>query len=727
MTIHFIASHVYMPLSLFQYSIVSYGLLLPVILNLFVWNNSFIASLFGGVFVFFQLLLWGQQLFPKRHLLFQICFAGILFIIALMLLGSALYYTVDLSTSSQAFVFLSLPVFGILFMLKHQGMQGQLPFDAILQFKKDHLPKFLLIGTYTILVGMLFYQLISVRTTEALTSPWTLLPSTFWVLFFFSTLIWIISLWKVDHKIITFFLVGVQLFLAYGIATIVYGIGYGFDPFIHQEAQSLIAENGIVLPKTPYYIGQYALIVLLHKLFGFSLLWLDKLLVPLLAAFGIPLFLSEWSFRTKKESLLTKKSIWLSFVYLCIPFAFFINTTPQGLATVLFLFIIIGSFALLTYRTDTIPLWLLWALGLASVVTHPLVGIPSLIFLTLLTHELYRTRIHHSVWVHRFILFCSILIGSIALPIVFFINGKISTQLGALIKPLSQIQFSDLLTWFPLRVFLSENQYRSFFFEFGYFIQENIWWMLSLIILLMVYWLTVRSRYSYLRVYGLSAIIFLLNAIILSVFIEFPGLIQYENQAYASRLFHTAFLTASPLLLLAGIWLYKRIENKPYQLFFYAFCFAWLVTGVLFASYPRNNRYELGRQYSVSATDIATVKKIGEKKMNFVVLANQSVSAAAIKEFGFQSYFLTPENEQLFYYPIPTSSPLYDNYLEMVYNTPSRENAMKAVELTGVDTVFFVLNDYWDNAIQVKEQAKLEADEWIDIDGGKNTIFTYRF
>ncbi len=716
-----------MPLSLFQYTIVSYGLLLPVILNLFVWNNSWVASLFGGVFVFFQLLLWGQELMPKRHLVFQLSFALLLLLVSLSLIGSIQYYLWDLSAGGQALVFLCLPIIGIFLLKNSSGKQSQLTLDPPFISLRKSTPKILLIGTYLVLLFWLLIQLFQGQTTEAITSPWNTLSPNFWGLFFLCTLIWILSLWKIKQKVISYFLVSFHLFLCYGIALIVYKIGYGFDPFIHQEAQTLIADTGLVLPKTPYYIGQYALIVSLNKLLGFSLLWADKLLVPLLAAFGIPLFLSEWSYQAIEEKPITKSSLWLSLVYLCIPFSFFISTTPQGLASILFLFIVIGSFTLLSYRSNTIPLWFLWMMGITSAVIHPLAGIPSILFLTLLTHELYRTRIHHLPWIHRMIVFSVVAIGSLVMPLIFFINGKLSPQLGAIVKPLSEVQLSDVFAWLPIRPFLAENQYRSFFFEFGYFIQENIWWMLTLIVFIMVYWLALRSRYSYLRVYGLSALIFLFNAILLSTFISFPGLIQYENQAYAGRLFHTAFLAASPLLIIALIWLWRRIEQYKYEQLIFAFSLAWIITGVVFASYPRNNRYELGRQYSVSATDLSTVKKIGEKKTNFVVLANQSVSAAAIKEFGFQTYFKTDDNQTIFYYPIPTSSPLYNLYLNMVYDTPSRENAEKAVELTGVDTVYFVLNNYWDNAAQIKEQAKLQANEWIEIDGGINTIFTYRF
>lgn len=686
-----------------------------------------IAAFFGGVFLFFQCILFGQAMFPKRPFLIQFLYGLLLIFLSLTIIGSGIYLVWNLAAPAQSLVFLSIPVIGMLLLHHASAKQTQLQLEPQFLWNKQTLPTIALVFSYLVLAIASFSTLLSSRTTESITSPWDVLSGNFWLLYFLSTLIWVITLWRTKQKTLRLLLASIHLFLSYSIAVIIYQLGYGFDPFIHQQAQSLIAEQGIVLPKTPYYIGQYALVVSLHKLLGFSLLWIDKLLVPLLASITTPLFLSEWSYRKKTKEALTTNSLWLSIAFLFIPYSFFLSTTPQGLANTFFLLLVIGSFPLLTYKQDSAPLWLLWALGIASVVTHPLVGIPSILFLTLFTHEYFRTSIHHSKWVHRILTAIVFLIGSIAMPLTFFLNGLVSPQLRATIKSFSEIRWEDIYAWFPLRVFLQDNQFRSFFFEFGYFIQENIWWILSALIILMFYWLLSRAKYAYLRVYGLSAVIFLMNAIILSAFIDFPDLIQYENQAYSARLFQTAFWTISPLLLLALIWLYRRIaNNRSYQLIM-AFFLAWIVTGTLFASYPRNNRYELGRQYSVGAADIATVKKIGQNKSDFVVLANQSVSAAAIQEFGFRTYYITEDEQTVFYYPVPTSSPLYDHYLTMVYDQPSRANAQKAAELTAVPTVYFVLNEYWDNASQVAEQAKLQADEWVEIDGGKTIIFTYKF
>ena len=51
----------------------------------------------------------------------------------------------------------------------------------------------------------------------------------------------------------------------------------------------------------------------------------------------------------------------------------------------------------------------------------------------------------------------------------------------------------------------------------------------------------------------------------------------------------------------------------------------------------------------------------------YIVLANQSVSAAALLRFGFHTYYGAQ-----FYYAIPTGAPLYQSYLDMVYRGATR-------------------------------------------------------
>ena len=74
------------------------------------------------------------------------------------------------------------------------------------------------------------------------------------------------------------FILSAHYLLSFSVAAIVYKIGYGFDPFIHQATMELIDKKGVVTPKPFYYLGEYGLIVIFHKLTGISIYFLNNLI-----------------------------------------------------------------------------------------------------------------------------------------------------------------------------------------------------------------------------------------------------------------------------------------------------------------------------------------------------------------------------------------------------------------------------------------------------------------
>ena len=104
---------------------------------------------------------------------------------------------------------------------------------------------------------------------------------------------------------------------------------------------------------------------------------------------------------------------------------------------------------------------------------------------------------------------------------------------------------------------------------------------------------------------------------------------------------------------------------------------------------------------------------------NYLVLANQSVSAAAIWSFGFKRYY-----GDTFYYPIPTGGELYDYFLTM-NDLPDRDTAEAAMSLVEAEKLYYVVNDYWWQAPRIIETAKRTANSWISVDQGQVYIFEY--
>jgi hypothetical protein len=368
-------------------------------------------------------------------------------------------------------------------------------------------------------------------------------------------------------------------------------------------------------------------------------------------------------------------------------------------------------------------------MAIAALLIHPISGIPALVLVTVVSLELLRDKLSFSPWLIRSLYLEIIVLGSLALPACFLLFGLLSDQ-STVLRSLSAINLDSVRNWMPFDTLSVTRSPRPLMYEIGYFVVEHIWWLLSACTIPVALWLLAKNKQSLLRVYLLTSLAILGNAFFLSTFIEFPNVIAYESHQYPTRLLSMAFWTLLPFLMIGLIWLYRSIRHQSVLIFWtVTLGVVWLIVGTVYLSYPRQNRYEIGRQYSTSAHDFEAVRKIAKQnKADYVVLANQSVSAAAIATSGFKTYFHDPEGgSPIFYYPLPTASPLYEIYLDMVYDAPSRKNAEQAHALTGVQTVYFVLNDYWENAPTLKALAKMEADEWMEIGNGRVTVFTYRF
>jgi hypothetical protein len=218
----------------------------------------------------------------------------------------------------------------------------------------------------------------------------------------------------------------------------------------------------------------------------------------------------------------------------------------------------------------------------------------------------------------------------------------------------------------------------------------------------------------------------IINYILIKLFIDFPALIKYEQNIFPERILEISFYFLLPLFLFALYQFFAKLETQKKSLkIFFFMLFPLLLTFSLYYSYPKDDGedYQIDRGYSVSASDIYAVQQIEKDASgaDYIVLANQSVSAAAVREFGFNRYY-GPH----FYYPIPTGDPLYQSYLKMVYEAPTRATVTEASNLTGVRLVYFVLNKYWTDSEKISEEAKIEADKEISIDNGKILIFKYQ-
>ncbi len=152
---------------------------------------------------------------------------------------------------------------------------------------------------------------------------------------------------------------GLLAALSASLAALLFPLGFGFDPFLHRATITHIAEFGTITPKPLYYIGAYALELWGHLLLRIPLFPLDTLLAPF--ALGV---LTWLALRTR-----ALHPVALAF----LPFGAFISTTPQALG---FLWI----FLLVLTARIALPLPYLFLFAACALLTHPIAGVPALLF-----------------------------------------------------------------------------------------------------------------------------------------------------------------------------------------------------------------------------------------------------------------------------------------------------------------------------------------------------------
>ena len=572
---------------------------------------------------------------------------------------------------------------------------------------KKNLNKYKFIFVYILIFFVEIFILINSQTKEAVISPWEKINFLFLFLYTLLSFIIILNIYfKKDHSLI---LIILHTFLSFSIIAIIYKIGYGFDYFVHNASLDIIKERGILEPKPFYYLGHYALIIILNKITLIPIYILNKFLIPVLASIYFPLLL----FRANKEWLKNKSLFLFSILgLLMIPFSFLTLSNPQNLAYLYLIFAILIGFVSKNY----LDLFLLYIFSLASLSVHPIAGIPALFYAFLIT-------IHHSDLKLKKHLYRIILIlNAISLPLAFlFLGDKDASQAGTSLE--TSAQSEGLLQSFYSFFKLKNPNSEDFLLNFAYIYIFNLKFLLALIIGLGIFVAIKNKDKCSLIFINLFASLSLIVSFLIIKNMQFDYLISYERDNFSNRILNVALIFLLPFFILS---FYKFTEklfkgNKVIQYIFLIFL-SIIISFSLYASYPRLDNYHNSHGYSVSESDLAASLWINnDSQEDYIVLANQQVSAAALSQFGFKKYF----QNDIFYYPIPTGGELYQYYLKMVYEKPDKETALEAAQLVEVKTVYFVINKYWWASEKIIREAKIEADSFKEIDNGELHIFKY--
>lgn len=743
--------------------------------------QSLPLGIIGG---FFYLAWWarhaGKIYAPERRSYASFIIGAVILLEMLIAAGYAFFYLHRLTSASAAGILVAVPVMLLIKKraLRPDQLQPATPVQnsekmiahAAGNISTDHGPsapsgnqnpfsrRFILPALHLVLVALCFMVLGQSQTGNAIRSPWEALPEEFFILYFLASLALVGSIIIRSHKPrpdTSLLNISLHTLLTASVAVAIYQVGYGFDPFIHRATEKILLETGTISPKPLMYIGQYALAILLHHLTQIPLVLIDKWLVPILGSILIPpviyFSLSQYGQKPGKKTLLFS-----ALLPLFLPFSFLFVTVPQNLANIFLMILSFTSLPMMfpchqlhqsqTGQENTKQSYsgsqflkspLRWPLALVILFIHPLAGIPAFIFAGISTF-LIRSRTQTSLiarsapkitkrmkTLRRIIVAIPV---TIVIPIFFLIAGRLSPELSVRFNPAHSVtEFStSLFTYIP---FLS-------ILHTAYFYHANA----TLILAAAAAWglwhccksatartslRSVLAHPSIITFIALCANIFALS------FLSFSSLPVSEQDEFLSRLWQIALISMMPFMAIGFARFFSYLPTaRPRSILPFLLPSALLLINMYFW-YPRVDELApKARGFAVSQNDLATVRWIENNAAgaDYVVLANQSVSAAALQEFGFKQYYQNQSSEHseyssVFFYPIPTGGPLYQLYLKMVYESPDRAVVEQALRLTGAERAYFVVNDYWLDAEKIKKTAANLARSVQTI--GSSTVFIY--
>lgn len=561
----------------------------------------------------------------------------------------------------------------------------------------------ILLSSYLVFILICFWLLYENRSAQSLISPWQVIPQRFFFCYTVATALLVANI--LQNKKYIPLLISIHYFLSLVICLIVYKIGFGFDPFIHEATIKLIEKTGSVNPKPLYYLGYYGLVLIIHKISFIPLIVINKVITPLLAAIYLP---SIIVLLAKRISSCPIKSNLMLLSILTLPFGFLIISTPQGLS---YFFLLVSIIFAILAKTNH-EFLLTYIVSAAALIIHPIAGIPAVLF----------TAISHSsniknLKMKKMAMPIGLVLMALVLPIAFLWTEKGLNQINGV-----NINFKNLSNIQLPRLDMPDQE--GFILNFVELYHGNIGLFIFLLIasglLLMI-----RNKERYIEFLpSLDAALALLLAFFLTNLIPFDFLISYERSNYANRILLISVFLSAPFILIS---LHSLLESTMKQNIFIksslGVFLTLLITVSLYNSYPRLDNYLNSKGYATGQNEIDTVRWIAnDADGNYVALANQQVSAAALREFGFSKYY----KGDIFLYPIPTGGPLYQKYLDMVYKKPDKETAISAMDLAGVNTAYFVLNKYWWAFPKILEEAKLSTQDFKKI-GKEDDIYIFKY
>ena len=661
--------------------------LLPVAASAYLFHQPWFGILALLAYLLAIGLTIGPRLTPNSPRLLQLGLGIMSATAAMSLLGSLVYYSATVTTSS---LFVVLAIIAVSASLAQRNSE-----QPGIKFSLSY-PDLTIFTLGLIALAGWWLVVATTHVTDPFRSVWLVLSPTALIAIAVAAMCTVALFIRNQASSLGSILLIALIFSATSIAAVVYTLGYGFDPFLHRATVSYIAEHGTITPKPLYYIGQYALELIGLKLFALQLFWLDVLLAPVLAAIGVTTALAARQTSFKAPSLVLAALLFL-------PLAAFVQTTPQALA-----FVFTAWAVLAPPRPIFAPL----LFALAAVITHPLAGIGALIYVILLAFDSLPER-------YRTFGLAGLVVTSLGAAVSIPLAFVAQAELAHLDLNFSILKLAEL--WkLPVDSFLSTNY--NAWGDLTYLFIGNAF-VIVLVLAIIGVWLTPKTKRGW-YIPGLVALAMLINFWIISLGFDFNFLISYERLDFALRLLTltTIFLLPYIAIVLAHVW--DKLKTAPPGLRLgFVVLLSIVFTANVYGAYPRHDNYARSSGFNLGPADIEAVKsiEISAEGQPYIVLSDQALAAAAVQELGFKQYY----HDDIFFYPIPTGGPLYQKFLTMVEEQPSRETILEAMDLAGVDLAFFAIHDYWWQAPQIIENSKVIADDWFSIEEGAVTVFTF--
>lgn len=626
-----------------------------------------------------------------------------------VLFQTAFYYLGILLSAVTDAVSLALAIWLLFTLLFFTGSENEeLEAEYTLDYKKLAWFAAFFIPA-VICIGFVLKAATANGTTESIRTPWPFLPEGS----FLAIALLPIFAWFVAKKTTSTFLTGIVSLMSVLsvtlIAPFIYKLGFGFDGFLHRASQRILFETGTLTPKPLYYIGQYTLNTWMSRLIDINLIHIDRFLVPLSISLLIAALYLVFR-RTQSHAFA------ISAAAAVITLSPFVATTPQAFAYIVGTCALILSFGVARGIHVILPLSLaFWCLAI-----HPLAGLPfigavaAVIWAGWLTSR-DRTPLRSPI------IYLLVFGTAISVPLAFFVfsqdSGQIAWNVGRLWNNLPA--FGELLLRLPqnhVALWADWANYAAFLLPF-------IAWGFSIYALK-----DTEERTRILPLLLISAGTWI-SGYILSTVGEFTFLINYERGNYSDRLTLISFmLLFYPSAVGFGRLSKHMLRRGPLAVAVFLLCFAAWQAGHAYNALPRHDAAAASRGWSVGRHDFEAVRFIEQDagETSYTVLANQSVSAAAVETYGFARYVENEKTaEQIFYYPIPTGGTLYQLYLNAVSPEPSFDAINEAGRLGESEIVYVVLNDYWWDAERVGGALQEKAEDVTMFGDGQVRVFRF--